>query len=156
MDVLQTVLAGLVATATMSGALYAIHWRGFAEADMIRAVGSLLTRGEANAMPAGIVTHLVSGVVFALVYVAVWSSLPVETFAQYVLLGGVTGFAHGLVVSFLLVVLVAEHHPLPRFQQAGMGVAVAHLAAHVIYGLMVGIVAGSYGARLEVLPGIAS
>jgi len=45
------------------------------------------------------------------------------------------------VVSFALVVLVAEHHPLERFQKAGMGVAVAHLLGHLVYGLIIGLLA---------------
>jgi hypothetical protein len=151
-EILQTVLAGLIATVVMSAALYAIHWRGFAEADMIRALGSLVTRSETNAMPLGVAIHLLSGIGFAFVYVIAWSTLPLAEFRHYVLLGLMTGFAHGLVVSFLLVILVAEHHPLPRFQRVGIGVAVAHLAGHIVYGLLVGIVAGSYLLRLNVLP----
>lgn len=152
LPVFQTVLAGLIATAAMSGALYAIHWRGLAEADMIRAVGSIITRKESNAMLPGFILHFLSGIGFAFLYVIVWSSLPLEGFVHYVALGALTGFAHGLVVSFVLVVLVAEHHPVPRFQEAGIDVALAHLAAHVVFGLLVGLVAGSYLVRLELLP----
>lgn len=152
LPVLQTLMAGLIATAFMSGTLYAIQWRGLAEADMIRAIGSIVTRNESNAVPPGIFLHLLSGIVFAFVYVIIWSSLPISTFVHYLGLGVMCGFAHGLVVSFVLVVLVAEHHPLPRFQSAGFGVALAHLVAHVVYGLIVGTVAGSYLVRLEVLP----
>jgi uncharacterized membrane protein YagU involved in acid resistance len=151
-EIFQTILAGLIGTAAMSSALYLLHWRGLAEADMIRAIGSIVTRNEANALPLGVAIHFVSGVVFAFLYILVWSTLPIDQFGQYVLLGLVTGFAHGLVVSFSLVILVAEHHPLERFQQAGMGVAVAHLVGHVVYGLLVGIVAGSYLVRLDYLP----
>jgi Family of unknown function (DUF6789) len=150
--ILQTVLAGVIATVVMTASLYAIHWRGFAEADMLRALGSIFTRKESNALPVGVVLHFLSGIVFAFLYVVVWSTLPVNAFQHYVLLGLFTGFAHGLVVSYVLVVLVAEHHPLERFQRAGIGVAVAHLAAHVVYGLLVGIVAGSFLLQLNWLP----
>ncbi len=154
--ILQTILAGVIATAVMTASLYAIHWKGFAEADMLRALGSIFTRSESNALPYGMALHFVSGIVFAFLYVIVWSTLPLSEPIHYVLLGLVTGFAHGLVVSFMLVILVAEHHPLPRFQNAGIGVALAHLAAHVVYGLLVGVVAGSFLVRLEVLPKLAS
>ena len=154
LPVFQTVLAGLIATAAMSGTLYAIHWRGLAEADMVRAIGSIITRKEENAMLPGLVLHFLSGIGFAFLYVIVWSALPTEGFVHYVALGLLTGFAHGLIVSFVLVVLVAEHHPVPRFQKAGVGVAVAHLVAHVIFGLMVGLVAGSYLVHLDVLPSL--
>jgi hypothetical protein len=42
------------------------------------------------------------------------------------------------VVSLLLVVIIAEHHPLERFQQAGLPVAITHIAAHLVYGLVFG------------------
>ncbi len=82
----------------------------------------------------------------------VWSTLPISQFVHYLALGVLFGFAHGLVVSFMLVVLVAEHHPVARFQRAGLDVALAHLAAHIVYGFIVGLVAGAYLVRLEVLP----
>ncbi len=154
-EILQTILAGIIATAAMCVALFIIQWRGLAEADMVRAIGSIVTRNEQNAMPIGLVIQFVSGVGFAFLYIIVWSTLPIAEFQHYVLLGLVTGFAHGLVVSFMLVVLVAEHHPLPRFQNAGMGVAIAHLVAHVVYGLLVGLVAASFGVQLNYLPSIS-
>jgi glucan phosphoethanolaminetransferase (alkaline phosphatase superfamily) len=154
--ILQTVLAGLIGTAVMTASLYAIHWRGFAEADMMRALGSIITRSESNSLPYGMLLHFLSGIVFAFLYVIVWSTLPLTELRHYVLLGLVTGFAHGLVVSFMLVILVAEHHPLPRFQNAGIGVALAHLGAHVVYGLIVGVVAGSFLLRLDLLPKLGS
>ncbi len=154
-EILQTILAGIIATAAMCVALFIIQWRGLAEADMVRAIGSIVTRNEQNAMPIGLVIQFVSGVGFAFLYIIVWSTLPLAEFQHYVLLGLVTGFAHGLVVSFMLVVLVAEHHPLPRFQNAGMGVAIAHLVAHVVYGLLVGLVAASFGVQLNYLPSIS-
>ena len=151
-EILLILLTGLLATGVMSVTLYMIHWRGFAEADMIRAVGSIITRNEANALPVGIALHFFFGIVFAFVYVVIWSTLPIDAFSHYVILGLISGFAHGLVVSFMLVVLVAEHHPLERFQQAGMGIALAHLAGHIVYGLLVGIITGLYLVRLELLP----
>lgn len=154
LPILQTIAAGFIATAIMSGTLYAIHWRGLAEADMIRAIGSIVTRNEDNAVIPGIVIHFASGIVFAFVYVVVWSSLPIGQFTHYLVLGVFSGFAHGLVVSFVLVVLVAEHHPVLRFQRAGVDVALAHLVAHVVYGLILGLVAGAYLVRLEVLPSL--
>jgi len=59
-----------------------------------------------------------------------------------------TGVFHGLVVSFLLAVLVAEHHPIEQFQKAGSEVAAAHLFGHIIYGLIVGAVIGIAGIRV--------
>ncbi len=151
-EILLILISGLLATGVMSVTLYLIHWRGLAEADMIRAVGSIITRKESNAMPVGLALHFFLGVIFAFLYVVIWSTLPIDTFSHYVILGLITGFAHGLVVSFMLVILIAEHHPLERFQQAGMGIALAHLVGHIVYGLLVGIVTGLYLVRLDLLP----
>ncbi len=155
LDLLQTIVAGILATAVMSSVLYLFHWRGFANADMIRALGSLLTRSEDNALILGLAIHFTSGVVFAFVYLVFWSLWGIEALGTYVALGAFTGAAHGLVVSFLLVSLIAGHHPLPRFQEAGIGVAVAHLLGHVVYGVVVGLVAGAYGLRYDFIPLLA-
>jgi hypothetical protein len=57
------------------------------------------------------------------------------------------GIFHGVVFSFLLVILVAEHHPLEQFREAGSEVAIAHLAGHIIYGLILGTLVGILGIR---------
>jgi hypothetical protein len=147
MSYLGAVVAGVFGTAVMSAVLYFVQLRGFVEADMIRAVGSLFTRKEEGSLGPGIAIHVTSGIVFAFAYIAAWSLMPVGGMGQYLLEGLITGFAHGLVVSFILVALVAEHHPLPRFQEAGLGVAVVHLLAHVAYGIVVGAIAGLFGTR---------
>ena len=48
-------------------------------------------------------------------------------------------------MGFVLVTAVAENHPLPEFQQAGFSVAVAHWAAHIVYGFVVGLTIGVIG-----------
>ena len=61
------------------------------------------------------------------------------------------GVFHGVAFGFLLVVTVAEHHPLEQYRNAGFEVAIAHFAGHVIYGILVGLVVGLTGARIFLL-----
>ena len=68
-ELLLTAVGGIVATAVMSSTLYFITWRGFANADMIRALGSLVTKKEENALLPGVLIHFTSGVIFSFVYV---------------------------------------------------------------------------------------
>ena len=147
-----TLAAGVIATGLMTAVLYSIHWRGFANADMLRALGSILTRTEAKALLPGTLLHFLFGIVFAFIYVGFWSALPIAALWTYLAMGVIFGLGHGLVVSFALVILVAEHHPLQRFQQAGMGVAIAHLLGHVAYGFVVGLLAGWWGLRFGFVP----
>ena len=155
-ELVSVVITGLIATAVMSTALYAVHWKGFANADMINAVGSLFTRSEGDALSVGLAVHFLSGVIFAVLYIGFWSVLAVGSVQAYVMLGLITGFAHGFVVSFLLVAVVAQHHPIERFRNAGIGVAAAHLFAHVIYGAVMGFFAGYFQLRFDFLPILAN
>jgi hypothetical protein len=149
--------AGLLATASMSALLYTVQWYRLVEADMIRAVGSIFTRKEENAFVPGIVIHIVSGIGFGFLYIVFWSIiLPLDSRAQYAAAGLLTGFSHGLVVSLMLVILVAEHHPLRRFREAGVGVAVTHLLAHMAYGITVGLIAGAFKVKFEIAASVSA
>ena len=91
--------------------------------------------------------HFTAGIIFAFLYVVFLSLFSLGSVGAYIGMGAMTGVFHGLVVSFLIVVLVAEHHPIEQFQKAGAEVAVAHLVGHIIYGLIVGAVIGYAGIR---------
>ncbi len=144
-----TALVGLAGALAMFGTMFVIQRAGFAEADMLRAIGSMVTKSEDDALFLGSAIHLVSGIFFAFIYVGFWSLFPFEGVGEFLLFGVVGGAFHGLVVSFLLVSVVAERHPLPRFQAAGFGVAVAHLIGHLAYGAVIGAGAGRFGLRFE-------
>lgn len=141
MSLLQISLIGLLATTVMTAFLYFIHWAGFANGDMVRAIGSAITKRYDGSFWTGMAVHYVSGIVFAGIYVYILSLVPPLADDQAIKmagLGALLGFVHGLVVSLGLVVVVAEHHPMEQFRRAGFGVALVHLAAHVVYGGVVG------------------
>lgn len=142
-----TVLAGLIATAGMSLVLWGISQTGIANAAMIRAIGSMFTRSYEGSFGPGLVVHFIAGIAIAFIYVALISLLAPDTLAGTIAYGGMIGLAHGVAFGFLLVVAVAEHHPLEQFRRAGLEVAVAHLFAHVVYGVLVGTVVGLSGIK---------
>ena len=144
---LLTVLAGLVGTAGMSLALWGITHTGIANAGMIRAIGSMFTKSYEDSFGPGLIVHFIAGVIIAFIYVALISLLAPESLAGTIAYGAMIGLAHGVAFGFLLVVAVAEHHPLEQFRSAGLEVAIAHLAGHVIYGILVGAVVGLTGIR---------
>lgn len=139
---LMSVVSGLVATTGMTLLLTAITKSGIANADMVHAVGSLFTKSLDNAAKVGMVIHITTGLIFALLYTFVIESFEVQGFLSNVGAGVLIGFIHGAVVGFLLVAAVAEHHPLKEFQKAGFSVAAAHWAAHLFYGFLIGLVLG--------------
>ncbi|MGH7851109.1 MAG: hypothetical protein ACREOP_12495 [Thermodesulfobacteriota bacterium] len=142
-----TALAGVIGTAGMSIALWGVSHAGIANAAMIRAIGSLFTRSYDDSFGLGLTVHFIVGIILAFVYIALISLFEPESLAGAIAYGGMIGLAHGVAFGFTLVVAVAEHHPLERFRKAGLEVATAHLIGHVIYGVLVGAVAGLTGVR---------
>jgi hypothetical protein len=63
------------------------------------------------------------------------------------MMGAVVGLIHGIVVSFILLAVVRDLHPLDQFRKAGLEVALAHIAGHVGYGFCVGAAIGFLDIR---------
>ena len=58
-------IAGILGTACMTLFLQIITKLGIANADMVRAIGSLFTKTLKSAFSFGITLHMVSGIIFA-------------------------------------------------------------------------------------------
>jgi len=145
--VIATIIAGLVGTAGMSIVLWAITRSGIANADMIRAIGSMFTRSYDKAFGPGLIVHFIVGIFVAFVYALLISLFSPLSIAAAIGAGALIGVFHGIAFGFILIVTVAEHHPLEQFRDAGLQVAVAHFVGHVVYGILVGAVIGITGAR---------
>ena len=138
MLLLTIVIAGLISTILMCVILETTTRLKIANADMIRALGSLFTGKYDNAAKPGLIFMLLSGIAFGFIYYAIISFFVPEPGIATILAGLAMGFFHGMVVSLALVVIVAEYHPLELFRKAGYEVAAAHLVAHVVYGFSFG------------------
>ncbi|GAB4377089.1 MAG: hypothetical protein Kow0042_24280 [Calditrichia bacterium] len=139
--ILSSAVAGIVGTAGMTLLLWAITKSNWANADMVRALGSFLTRSYHSALLPGIILKFAAGIPFGIIYIYVLKSIGVASTASLVLGGGIIGIAHGFAFSFIMVIL-AEHHPVEKFQEASFEVAIAHFLAHVLYGVLVGLIYG--------------
>lgn len=153
--VVRGLAAGLAGTAAMYACMWMINRSGLAKANMPRALGSLITKDQATALIPGVAIHFGAGSILGVAYALFLRLFPVQEFSmgplfgyQELMLGSVfasaavglfAGVLHGLVVSAALVVLVAERHPVPEFREAGFEVAGAHVAGHLVYGLIVGL-----------------
>jgi hypothetical protein len=138
MPIAETMLAGLVGTAVMTLLMTFIHRRRWANADMVRALGSLVTRRLEGALGVGLAIHATAGMAFAFPYAIALSQLGRHIGLQAALVSAILGLVHGIVVSYLLVAFVAIKHPIEKYREAGMEVAMAHVAGHVGYGFGVG------------------
>jgi hypothetical protein len=96
-----------------------------------------------------VVIHFGVGSILAFPYAAFLSIFFLRSVIAFSGLGVMLGLFNGLVVSFALVALVAENHPLEHFQKAGSEVVLAHMVGHIIYGLIVGAVIGIAGINFD-------
>jgi len=133
--------AGLIATAGMTTLLWLFDKTGNVNANMVRAIGSAVTRSVETSLWPGLSIQFVSGIIFAFFYITALKMLQLQEISSLVIAGGVIGFAHGFAFSFVMVIL-AEHHPVEKFQNASFQVAIVHFLAHIIYGILVGLVFG--------------
>lgn len=133
--------AGIIATTGMTIFLWIFDITGKTNANMVRAVGSAVTRSIETSLWPGLIIQFVSGIVFAFIYITALKMLQLQAVSSLVIAGGVIGFGHGFAFSFIMVIL-AEHHPVEKFQNAGFQVAIVHFLAHIVYGILVGLVFG--------------
>ena len=142
---IQILLAGVLGTVLMSVTMGTIHAAGWANADMIRALGSLVTRRREGAFAAGLGIHLVAGALFAVPYTLILGALSGGGFLMTLGLGALLGLVHGIVMALVLLAVVSEKHPLEEFRETDFEVAVAHIVGHVAYGVGVGLVVAFLG-----------
>ena len=54
------------------------------------------------------------------------------------LAGVAAGAVHGYAVFFILIPLLAEHHPIEEVRGIGVGLSALYFLGHIFYGLTVG------------------
>jgi hypothetical protein len=143
-----SVIAGLIGTLGMTLFLWLVNKTGIANADMVRALGSGIVRSYEKSLVPGLIVHFAAGIPIAMIYLWVLSLFQPPSPLWTVLSCGIIGFWHGFAFSFVMVIL-SEHHPVPKFQEAGFEVAFVHFLAHIIYGFVVGGVILITGYNLQ-------
>ena len=146
MFLVQYLLTALVASLLGGGAMQLAMWLigrgGHVKGDMILALGSLITKSRDNAYRVGLIVHATAAVGFALVYTLLMVTLGCTHLPLSLMLGLGVGVLHGLIVSLMLVWVVADQHPLEEFKEADLLVGLSHMAGHVAYGGVIGLVVG--------------
>lgn len=138
--IMISIVAGSAGAIAMYVAMRIINLTGWAEGDMILAVGSLVLKRRENAFAVGTAIHWITAVIFAFCYLLALSSLKFLQFPQAAVCGVFFGVLHGIVVSLALVWVVSDQHPLEEFRSASLPIGVMHFAGHVAYGAAVGLV----------------
>lgn len=135
-------VAGGLGAAAMEGVMWLFSRSAWAKGSMIVALGSLFTRSHANAARVGLILHAMSALVFATAYALLMLVLQAANLPLSLAVGLGAGLLQGVLVSLALVWVVADHHPLPEYQEADLAIGLSHLLGHVAFGGVVGLVVG--------------
>ena len=153
MSVWGALAGGFAGTLVLTTALRAAGELGLTRMDLPFLLGTIVSGDRTRAKAIGYAMHFVAGVIFALVYLAIFSAIDQDGWW----LGGLFGLVHGLFAGTALVnVLLPVIHPRmgtpfssaadrpllepPGFmlRNYGRGTPVATIAAHIAYGAIVG------------------
>lgn len=135
-------VAGVIGGLTMELVMWLIARGGHVKGDMILALGSLITKSRDNAYRVGFIVHATAAIGFALVYALLMVTLGYTGMPNSLMLGLGVGTLHGILVSLMLVWVVSDQHPLEEFKDADLLVGLSHVAGHVAYGGVIGLVVG--------------
>ena len=138
-------VGGLCGAFAMTAFMKAVSGKFSQRVDMVRALGSFFTGRLDNAEMLGRLIHAFAGLGSGLVYVLTMELMGALTFPYPVFLGIAFGFFHGLLVSYALMFVAAERHPVEQYRKATLEEGMLHLVGHLIFGLVVGLVASLAG-----------
>lgn len=139
------IVSGVVGTLGMSGLLWTVNFLGIAQVDLIRVLGSLVTKQRESSFSTGLMLHFFWGIFFAIFYTLAIILYNLHDIFSTTVVGFLLSLVHGFVAGMLLAVVVAEHHPVEEYRRPGMVVIIAYMAAHAVYGTLAGFVVGLIG-----------
>ena len=130
----------LAGTIAMTILMYLAPLMGMPKLDIIAMLGTMFTSNNTVSTIIGVMAHFMMGVVFAFIYVLLWSfGIGSPTWMWGLIFGAV----HGLMV-YLIMPMINRMHTHPVEMEGGTKLAVGKLMVHMLYGLVVALVYASY------------
>lgn len=137
---LMPLIAGICGVVVMTLFLRRARFFHLPETQMVRAIGSLVTKKVEGSLLPGTLIHCSAGLVFAYCYYFFLTTAPDpgDSWQIIVIVCTMIGLVHGLIVTLFLVITVAQYHPIDEFRALTPGDMAAHVIAHIAYGATVG------------------
>ena len=135
-DIRDAIIAGSTGRMAMILLIYLGPLLGLPRIDAVSLLGSLAAKNKESAVTLGGAIHFSIGILFALIYAALWG-LGIGSPTWY---WGITyGAVHGILVIFLLFAAMRLFPQLSEHFTTGT-MAIAILLNHIIYGLVVAVI----------------
>jgi|SRR5216684_829174 len=132
----DAIIAGSTGRMAMLLLIYGGPLIGLPRIDVVSTLGSLAAPNKQDAVTLGGAIHFTVGILFAIIYAALWS---VGIGSPTWWWGLIFGAIHGLVVILLLLMVTRKYPPLSDIIN-GLPVMVAILLNHIVFGVVVALV----------------
>lgn len=139
MEILKIAFAGIIGATAMILWMQVMYRYHLSHADIIRALGSWVNPTYRGSLWAGLTIHFLMGVIFSALYTIIIGISPIKSPGAIVHAAMAIGAFHGMVMGMVMNVSVNEHHPLVKYRRNGIGVVIAHLTGHLVYGFFIGL-----------------
>lgn len=140
--IVTSLIAGLIGSVLMDVFLLLASQHSRPKIEMTEALGSLFLGRLEDAKLLGRAIHLISGAGFGLLYGLIMAWTQAATLPYSIFMGLGLGLLHGIFMSYCLMFIVAERHPIEKYRQATIQTGALHLLGHIIYGGVTGLVVG--------------
>lgn len=135
----DAIIAGSTGRMAMILLIYGGPLIGLPRIDVVSMLGSLAAPNKQDAVTLGGAIHFSMGILFAIIYAALWSAgIGSPTWWWGLIFGAI----HGIVVILLLLVVYRIHPQLSQLIN-GIPVIVAILLNHIVFGVVVALVYSS-------------
>jgi len=132
----DAIIAGSTGRMAMLLLIYGGPLLGLPRIDVVSALGSLAAPNKQDAVTLGGAIHFTMGVLFALIYAALWSmGIGSPTWWWGLIFGAV----HGMLVMLMLFVVLRRYPQMSELMN-GLPVIAAILLNHMVFGLVVAFV----------------
>ncbi len=146
MDWPGIVVAGLVGTAVITALMYAGPMMGMPKMDIAQLLGSMVLPQGSSALAMGMMAHFVMGIIFVVIYAAVWTATGIAVTWWS---GLIFGLVHTMVAAGGMAVMMPMHKEVRagRLESPMAGGAkglMGMLMGHLVFGLVVALVYGAF------------
>jgi uncharacterized membrane protein YagU involved in acid resistance len=135
MNIVGSIIAGLLGTLVMTVLMAMAPWMGMPRMDIIGMLGAMFTASKGTSRVFGTLAHFMMGVIFAIIYSLLWN-LGIGSPAW--LWGLIFGAIHGVVAMVMMPVMM-KMHPRPPQMNGGLLMMVGLLIGHMVFGLVVAL-----------------
>ena len=138
----QSVIAGLVATAVMTGFIFLAPMMGLPKMNPAEMLSGMM----GVPLMVGYLMHCMIGIIFAVAYVYLFN--PKVRIQSKLVKGSLFGFAV-FIFAQVMIFIIGKLMPMPMAEDNMMLIMLGSLIGHLVYGIVVALIVPAYAVQSE-------